>query len=95
MVVSVHPRTSHKLESFGLSPGSYRVRLLAPPGSNVLTGSAPEDVDRVASLALDAAPAWTAPPEYLVQDVSRVVSRIVLGHLCTRRHHTPEGRCAS
>lgn len=144
VVVSVHPRTSHKLDFFGLSPSSDRVRLLTPLGffdfvkleksarlvlsdsgtvqeecaifkvpnvtlrdvterpetiecgSNILTGSDPDEIHRATRLALDTPPTWSAPPEYLVPDVSKTVARIVLGHLSTRRHQSEaEGRCVS
>jgi UDP-N-acetylglucosamine 2-epimerase (non-hydrolysing) len=134
VVISVHPRTAQKLESFGLSPESSRVRLLSPLGffdfvkleksarlvlsdsgtvqeecsifgvpnvtlrdvterpetiecgSNVLTGSSPDEIVRASRIALETSAFWTAPEEYRAADVSRTIAKIVLGHLSLRRH---------
>jgi UDP-N-acetylglucosamine 2-epimerase (non-hydrolysing) len=48
-------------------------------GSNVLSGAAPEDIERAVAIALDAAP-WTPPAEYTVADVSQAVVKIVLSY---------------
>lgn len=53
-------------------------------GSNVLSGVDPGAIRRCARTALSRSPAWSPPPEYLVEDVSGPVSRIVLG-----RHAVP------
>jgi UDP-N-acetylglucosamine 2-epimerase (non-hydrolysing) len=50
-------------------------------GSNILSGSEPEALARAMSVALATATDWSAPPEYLVDNVSRAVAKIVLGHL--------------
>jgi UDP-N-acetylglucosamine 2-epimerase (non-hydrolysing) len=55
-------------------------------GSNILSGAATEDVLRALNVALDTSRSWTAPPEYLVSDVSRTVVKIVLGYSSIRRH---------
>jgi UDP-N-acetylglucosamine 2-epimerase (non-hydrolysing) len=55
-------------------------------GSNILSGADKDDVQRALRVALAAPPAWTAPPEYTVRDVSTTVLKIVLGHLSLRRH---------
>jgi UDP-N-acetylglucosamine 2-epimerase (non-hydrolysing) len=49
-------------------------------GSNILSGVVPESVLRCVSVALNAPPHWTPPPEYMVEGVSATVARIVLGH---------------
>lgn len=48
-------------------------------GSNVLSGVEPDDIARAMQLALDPGAGWTAPPEYLAENVSTTVARIVLG----------------
>ena len=49
-------------------------------GSNMLSSVWPEDIERSVQVVLDGARNWTAPPEYLVPDVSRTVAKIVLGY---------------
>lgn len=49
-------------------------------GSNVLSGVGEDGISRCVRIALDAPPSWTPPPEYLVDDVSSAVARIVIGH---------------
>lgn len=49
-------------------------------GSNMLSGVAPETIERCVRTVLLQRPHWTAPPEYLVDDVSATVAKIVLGH---------------
>jgi UDP-N-acetylglucosamine 2-epimerase (non-hydrolysing) len=48
-------------------------------GSNMLAGAEPDRVLACVTAVLDQPPAWTPPPEYLVQDVSTTVAKIVLG----------------
>ena len=48
-------------------------------GSNVLSGSDPQWIERAVALAVDG-PAWTPPVEYVAPAVSRTVSKIVLGY---------------
>jgi len=55
-------------------------------GSNVLSGSDPEDMARALGLALDAGTGWSPPPEYLVPGVARTVAKIVLGYTSIRSH---------
>jgi UDP-N-acetylglucosamine 2-epimerase (non-hydrolysing) len=56
-------------------------------GSNVLSGSDGEDIERALALALDTGTGWTPPAEYLVPHVSRTVAKIVLGYTSLRQHH--------
>jgi UDP-N-acetylglucosamine 2-epimerase (non-hydrolysing) len=49
-------------------------------GSNILSGAEPESVLRCVQTVLDQQPGWTAPPEYLVENVSQTVVNIVLGY---------------
>lgn len=49
-------------------------------GSNMLSGVDPGDIQRCVSTVLDQRSLWTAPPEYLVENVSGTVAKIVLGY---------------
>ncbi|MFN8163268.1 MAG: UDP-N-acetylglucosamine 2-epimerase (non-hydrolyzing) [Solirubrobacterales bacterium] len=49
-------------------------------GSNVLSGVDPQAIRACATAVLERPNRWVAPPEYLVDDVSSVVAKIVLGH---------------
>jgi UDP-N-acetylglucosamine 2-epimerase (non-hydrolysing) len=55
-------------------------------GSNILSGSAPDDLRRVLGVALNAESDWAAPPEYTVPHVSRTVAKIVLGYTSVKAH---------
>jgi len=55
-------------------------------GSNVLSGADPESILRTTSLALSRPATWSPPPEYLVENVSQAVSKIVLGYHSVRRY---------
>lgn len=58
-------------------------------GTNILTGSDPEEIVRAVAVALGTSSEWMAPPEYTVPHVSRTVAKIVLGYLSLRRHVSP------
>jgi len=47
-------------------------------GSNILTGADPKDILAAVKLVTGRKPDWTPPKEYLVEDVSSVVLRLVL-----------------
>lgn len=49
-------------------------------GSNILSGSNPEDLLAAVSVALKASTTWTPPVEYVTPEVSRTVAKIVLGY---------------
>ena len=49
-------------------------------GSNMLSGVEPEMILRCVRTVLAQRNDWTPPPEYLVQQVSPTVARIVLGY---------------
>ena len=53
-------------------------------GSNMLTGADPDTILACVRAALSHPPAWTPPREYLVENVSDTVVKIVLGyrHVC-------------
>jgi UDP-N-acetylglucosamine 2-epimerase (non-hydrolysing) len=55
-------------------------------GSNILSGAAPEVIVRSTSLALSRPADWKPPAEYLAENVSQTVSKIVLGYTSVRRH---------
>jgi len=50
-------------------------------GSNILSGVEPASVLACVDLAVRRRGGWTPPPEYLADDVSDTVARIVVGHL--------------
>lgn len=55
-------------------------------GSNILAGSAPDDIARALDVALEAPTDWTPPPEYTASHVAATVLKIVLGYTSLRRH---------
>ena len=54
-------------------------------GSNMLSGTDPEGIQRCVRTVLGKKDSWTVPREYLVTNVSDTVARIVLGYLYRRR----------
>lgn len=57
-------------------------------GSNILSGAETEDLVRAVDIALTLPPNWTAPAEYLAENVAATVTKIVLGYASLRRHHS-------
>lgn len=55
-------------------------------GSNILSGARLEDIVRAVEIALALEPDWTPPVEYLNENVSSTVTKIVLGYTSLRRH---------
>ncbi len=55
-------------------------------GSNILAGGEVESILRAVEIAIAQPAAWTAPKEYLAENVSQTVSKIVLGYTSQRRH---------
>lgn len=49
-------------------------------GSNMLSGADPQMILRCVRTVIDQGGKWTAPPEYLVENVSNTVAKLVLGH---------------
>ena len=49
-------------------------------GSNILSGSDPDEVARCVDTVLATRTRWTVPPEYQVESVSTAVAKIVLGY---------------
>jgi UDP-N-acetylglucosamine 2-epimerase (non-hydrolysing) len=56
-------------------------------GSNILSGIESETVLRSIQLALSQVTNWKAPKEYLAENVSQIVSRIVLGRSNQRKYN--------
>jgi UDP-N-acetylglucosamine 2-epimerase (non-hydrolysing) len=50
-------------------------------GSNMLSGANPDSIQQCVRVVLSQKPGWTAPPEYLVPNVSDTVIKILLGYL--------------
>ena len=132
VVVSTHPRTTQKLEKWGVSARSPGVRFLEPfgffdfvalersamcvltdsgtvqeecailrvpnvtlrdvterpetieGGSNILSGGDPDSVSNCVRVALSAKVDWGIPREYLLDNVSDTVVKIMLGYLHQR-----------
>ncbi len=55
-------------------------------GSNILSGADSDSILESLELAVSQPADWTAPKEYLVENVARTVSKIVLGYTSTRKH---------
>lgn len=55
-------------------------------GSNILSGSDPERILSAVKLVLSQRSEWNPPVEYLVENVSQTVSKIVLGYTSIKRH---------
>lgn len=55
-------------------------------GSNVLCGADQDTVLKAVEIAIAQPAAWTPPREYMAENVSQVVSKILLGHVSLRKH---------
>lgn len=55
-------------------------------GSNILSGADQETLLRAVEIAIAQPSAWTPPKEYMAENVSQVVSKVLLGHLSSRKH---------
>lgn len=49
-------------------------------GSNILSGTEPKNIVRCVRAVLEQKPNWMIPPEYMVENVSSTVIKIILGH---------------
>ncbi|CAN5351672.1 UDP-N-acetylglucosamine 2-epimerase (non-hydrolyzing) [soil metagenome] len=56
-------------------------------GSNILAGARVDSIVSAVELAISQPAAWAPPREYLVDNVSQTISKIVLGYLSRRIHH--------
>lgn len=128
IICSLHPRTTNRLERYGVDVANERISLHTPfgffdfialeqnafcvvsdsgtvqeeccifrvanvtirdvterpetieCGSNILSGADPEMVLQSVRVVLDQKYNWIVPPEYLVQNVSNTVTKILLGY---------------
>lgn len=55
-------------------------------GSNILSGGKPDLIVKALELAISQPTDWHPPPEYLVENVAQIVSKIVLGYASLKRH---------
>ncbi|MEQ1645273.1 MAG: UDP-N-acetylglucosamine 2-epimerase (non-hydrolyzing) [Pyrinomonadaceae bacterium] len=55
-------------------------------GSNILSGADAASMVRAVEIAISQPAAWTPPKEYLAENVSQTVSKIILGYISLRRH---------
>jgi UDP-N-acetylglucosamine 2-epimerase (non-hydrolysing) len=55
-------------------------------GSNILSGAKPGDMLRAAKVVLSLSSDWAPPVEYIISNVSRTVTKIILGYTSIRRH---------
>ncbi|MEO7538634.1 MAG: UDP-N-acetylglucosamine 2-epimerase (non-hydrolyzing) [Pyrinomonadaceae bacterium] len=55
-------------------------------GSNILSGAESDTIVRSVEIAIAQPASWTPPREYMAENVSQTVSRIVLGYTSFRRH---------
>lgn len=55
-------------------------------GSNILSGANADSIVNAVELAIAQPAAWTAPREYLAENVSQTISKILLGYLSLRQH---------
>jgi UDP-N-acetylglucosamine 2-epimerase (non-hydrolysing) len=127
-IVSTHPRTKIRLETFGITVGNPEIRLLEPfgffdfialeqkakcvlsdsgtvqeecsifkvpnvtlrdvterpetleCGSNILSGAEPASIGRCVEIVLANPPDWYPPAEYLAENVSSIILKILLGY---------------
>jgi UDP-N-acetylglucosamine 2-epimerase (non-hydrolysing) len=128
VIVSTHPHTRNKLQTFGISVDNPQIRLLEPfgffdfialeqkahcvlsdsgtvqeecaifkvpnvtlrdvterpetleCGSNILTGSNPDQILLCVKTVLSRPADWTPPIEYLAEDVSHTVIKLLMGY---------------
>jgi UDP-N-acetylglucosamine 2-epimerase (non-hydrolysing) len=55
-------------------------------GSNIISGGDPDSIIRAVELAIGQPASWSPPIEYLAENVSQTVTKIVLGRLSVRKH---------
>lgn len=55
-------------------------------GSNIISGGEPDAILRAVELAISQPSNWIPPPEYLVENVSHTISKIILGYTSFRKH---------
>jgi len=55
-------------------------------GSNILSGGQTDSILRAVEIAISQSVNWTAPKEYLKENVGHTVSKIILGYTSIRKH---------
>ena len=55
-------------------------------GSNILSGAETDSIVKAVEMAISQPVNWTAPKEYLAENVAHVVSKIILGYTNVREH---------
>lgn len=55
-------------------------------GSNILSGAETDSILKAVELAISQPANWKPPDEYLVENVSQIVSKIILGYTSLRKH---------
>jgi UDP-N-acetylglucosamine 2-epimerase (non-hydrolysing) len=55
-------------------------------GSNIISGGEPEAILKGVELAISQPSNWSPPPEYLVENVSQTIAKILLGYTSFRKH---------
>jgi UDP-N-acetylglucosamine 2-epimerase (non-hydrolysing) len=55
-------------------------------GSNIISGAETASILRATEIAISQPASWSAPREYLVENVAQTVSKIVLGYSSLRKH---------
>ena len=55
-------------------------------GSNIVSGAETDAILRATEIAISQPASWTAPKEYLTENVAQTVSKIVLGYTSLRKH---------
>jgi UDP-N-acetylglucosamine 2-epimerase (non-hydrolysing) len=55
-------------------------------GSNIISGAETDSLMRAVDMAATFAPLWAAPEEYLAENVSHTVAKIVLGYHSSKKH---------
>jgi len=55
-------------------------------GSNILSGAMTDSILRAVEIAISQPVNWTAPKEYLTENVAHTVSKIILGFISIRKH---------
>jgi UDP-N-acetylglucosamine 2-epimerase (non-hydrolysing) len=57
-------------------------------GSNIISGAEPDMILKSVEIAISQPANWTAPAEYLAENVAQTVLKILLGYNSLRRHHS-------
>ncbi len=55
-------------------------------GSNIISGAETEMIAKAVDLAVSLPATWIAPKEYLAENVSHTVAKIVLGYHSIKKH---------